>query len=74
MTAELLQEMRKMNKLLVLIATKDLSQTEKIALLDKVGIGQKEIAELVGTTSNTVGVALHQIRKTKKKNNGKKKK
>jgi DNA-directed RNA polymerase specialized sigma24 family protein len=65
MTTELVQEIRKMNKLLVLMATKDLPQTEKIAFLAKAGFGQKEIAELIGTTSNTVGVALNRIKKRK---------
>ena len=69
MTEELLlQELRLMNKLLVLMTTKDLPQNEKIALLAKVGFGQKDIADLVGTTSNTVGVALNRLRKTNTKN------
>lgn len=65
MTNELIQEFRKMNKLLVLMATRDLPQTEKIVFLAKAGFGQKEIAELIGTTSNTVGVTLNRIKKRK---------
>jgi len=67
MNAELIEEIKKTNKLLVIMATKDLSQSDKIALLSKVGFGQKEIADLVGTTSNTVGVTLHKLKKTGKK-------
>jgi DNA-binding CsgD family transcriptional regulator len=67
MTTELVHEIKKMNKLLVLMATKDLSQTEKIELLNKVGLGQKEIAELVGTTRNTVNVTLNRLKKTNSK-------
>ena len=44
------------------------TQAEMIALLDSVGCGQTEIATLLGTTANTVGVALHRAkRKAKKK-------
>ena len=65
---ELLEEIKRTNKLLVVIATKDLSQTDKIMLLNKAGFGQKEIADLVGTTSNTVGVTLNRLKKANKKN------
>lgn len=66
MTAELTNEIKKMNKLLVVMVTKDLSQVEKIKTLAKAGFGQKEIAELIGTSANTVGVTLNRIKKTKK--------
>lgn len=69
MNADLIDEIKKTNKLLVIMATKDLPQTDKIALLSRVGFGQKEIADLVGTTSNTVGVTLNKLKK-KNKNNG----
>lgn len=68
MNKELIDEIKKTNKLLVILATKDLSQTDKIIMLNKVGFGQKEIADLVGTTSNTVGVTLNRIKKSSKKN------
>lgn len=67
MTAEFIQELRKMNKLLFLTSTKDLSQNEKIAFLAKAGFAQKEIADLIGTTSNTVNVALNRLKKASKK-------
>ncbi|MCB9237370.1 MAG: hypothetical protein H6580_05535 [Flammeovirgaceae bacterium] len=67
MNADLIDEIKKTNKLLVIMATKDLPQTDKIALLSRVGFGQKEIADLVGTTSNTVGVTLNKLKKKKQK-------
>ena len=50
-------------RLLALIAVKGMSQTDQIAILDRVGVAPKEIAEIVGTTSNTVRVALVSIRR-----------
>jgi len=45
----------------------DKSQKEKIELLMTAGLQTKEIAELLGTTPNTVSVALSGLRKKKKK-------
>jgi len=47
--------------------TKGMKQNEQIALLDRAGLQPKEIADLVGTTANTVSVALSALRKTKEK-------
>jgi len=60
---DILSELRKIGRLLTLLATKDLGQKEKIALLSTAGLQPKEIADLIGTTSNTVSVRLAQIRK-----------
>jgi DNA-directed RNA polymerase specialized sigma24 family protein len=46
------------------------SQTEKIFLLSKVGFAPKEIADLIGTTPNTVRVALVDIKKSIRKRGG----
>ena len=43
------------------------SQRDKIALLDSAGLRPKVIAELLGTTRNTVNVALTGIRKDSKR-------
>ena len=43
------------------------SQTKQISKLDSIGLQPKEIAEILGTTSNTVNVALNRIRKSKRK-------
>jgi DNA-binding CsgD family transcriptional regulator len=40
------------------------TQRERIAFLNKVGLGPKAIAEILGTTSNTVSVALAKMRKS----------
>jgi DNA-binding CsgD family transcriptional regulator len=53
-------------KLLVLITTEEKSQRERIQLLSAAGLGPSEIAEVLGTTANTVHVALHSIRKQKR--------
>ena len=45
----------------------DKTQREKIELLATAGLGAKEIAEPLGTTPNTVRVALSGLRKNKKK-------
>jgi hypothetical protein len=42
---------------------KEISQTKKIEILSSVGLAPKEIAEILGTTSNTVSVTLSGIRK-----------
>jgi DNA-directed RNA polymerase specialized sigma24 family protein len=60
---EILQELQRITKLLVLIATKDQSQRDKIAALSSVGFQPKEMADLLGTTANTVRVTLSDIRK-----------
>lgn len=60
---EIVVELRKISRLLTLLVTKDLSQRDKIALLSTAGLQPKEIAELIGTTANTVSVTLSHIRK-----------
>ncbi|MGE0501255.1 MAG: sigma factor-like helix-turn-helix DNA-binding protein [Rhizobiaceae bacterium] len=39
------------------------SQKEKILFLGRVGLGPKDIADILGTTPNTVNVALSTARK-----------
>jgi DNA-binding CsgD family transcriptional regulator len=43
------------------------SQKEKIELLNSAGLQPKQIADLIGTTSNTVSVTLAGLRKQRKK-------
>ena len=47
------------------------SQKDKILFLSKVGISPKEIADILGTTPNTVNVALSNARKGGKKSKSK---
>ena len=60
---EILQELRRISKLLALTVTGDMKQKEKIELLSSIGFQPKEIADLIGTTPGTVSVALVDIRK-----------
>lgn len=39
------------------------TQREKIAFLSKVGLGPKVIADILGTSANTVSVALSNMKK-----------
>lgn len=41
----------------------DRSQNEMISMLDAMGLGQSEIAELLGTTANTVNVSLYKAKR-----------
>lgn len=63
---EVLLELKKMNKLLALLATQGRGQGEKIILLSQIGLTPKEISEILGITPNLVSVTLHQKKKAKK--------
>ena len=64
-SAEILERLDQIFKMLAIIATHDLRQRDRIALFSKVGLSPKQIAELLGTSSNTVRVELVSIRKQK---------
>jgi DNA-binding CsgD family transcriptional regulator len=68
-SAQILERLDQIFKMLAILATANLTQRDKIALLSKVGLSPKQIAELLGTSSNTVRVELVSIRK--RKNRGK---
>jgi DNA-directed RNA polymerase specialized sigma24 family protein len=53
-------------RLLGIIAVRGLPQTQQIAILNRVGFSPKAIAEILGTTANSVRVALFGIRKAEK--------
>jgi DNA-binding NarL/FixJ family response regulator len=42
------------------------SQREKIEILASAGLSPKVIAEMIGTTANTVSVSLSQLRRRKR--------
>jgi len=70
MTQDLRALEEKMDTLIKLVACgliADKSQREQIEMLSRIGLSPKEIAGLIGTTSNTVSVILTGLRKTKKK-------
>jgi DNA-binding CsgD family transcriptional regulator len=54
-------------KLMVLLKAEDKSQSEQIWLLSSAGLQPKEIANILGTTANTVRVILSGLRKRKAK-------
>ena len=64
---ELLEELKRITKILILIAIEGKTQREQIKVLDSIGYTPKDIAELLGTTSNTVRVTLVDIRKKTKR-------
>lgn len=60
----------KLDKLLRVVTagvTKGMKQGDQIALLERIGFSPTEIADLLGTTRNTVNVALSNLRKGKQK-------
>ncbi len=59
-------------KLLAVQTIGDKKGRDAIKLLSNFGFRPKDIAELTGTTSNTVNVALSNMRKNKLKKNAKK--
>ena len=52
-------------RLLAVVATKDMRQRDQIALLNRAGLPPRGIAEILGTSSNTVRVELVAIRKAR---------
>ena len=61
---------RKMTRLLDILVRLNLrslkgdrSQNDMISLLDSVGCGQSEIADFLGTTTNTVNASLYKLKK-----------
>jgi DNA-directed RNA polymerase specialized sigma24 family protein len=52
-------------RLLAVMATKDMRQRDQIALLSRAGLPPRDIADILGTSSNTVRVELVAIRKAK---------
>jgi len=66
---------QKLDKIIRLLATQNIGDKtgkEAIRVLSSAGFQPKEIAELIGTTSNTVSVALNSIRKKRVSKNAKK--
>ena len=80
MNASDIEVTRRLDTLIRLVATAlcaERSQKEKISILAGAGLMPKEIAEIVGTTPNTVSVSLSAMRrkakpqaKAKKKGSG----
>jgi DNA-directed RNA polymerase specialized sigma24 family protein len=63
----ILNKLDKILRVLAISATKGMKQREQIALLNQAGLKPKEIADLLGTSSNTVRVELVALRKNSNK-------
>ncbi len=63
---DILQELKIIKKLLAQNILSGETQTKQISKLNSLGFQPKEIAEILGTTPNTVNVALSKLRKSKK--------
>ena len=61
----ILSEVKLTNRLLILFLTKDMKQNDSIAFLSSAKLQPKDIADFLGTTPNTVRVALSEMRKKK---------
>ncbi len=67
-TSDLVGQLDDMNALLesllaVNVANLKTTQSEKISILYRAGLSVSTIADVLGTSPNTVAVALHSIRK-----------
>jgi len=60
---EIVKRLDKLIQIVALSSTKGLTSTEKISLLHQAGFAPKEIADILGTTSNVVNVRLSEMRK-----------
>lgn len=63
MADELIMEIKKLNKLLILLLVKDFAQNDKIKFLSEAGLQPKEIGEVLNLSPNLVRVALSRMRK-----------
>ena len=62
---ELLKKFNTVIKLLTISSLKDEKQLQKIKVLSGAGLSPKDIADLLGTSSNTVSVALSNLKNKK---------
>jgi DNA-directed RNA polymerase specialized sigma24 family protein len=60
-----LEKLDQILRMLAVMAMRGLKQREQITLLDDAGFQPKTIAELLGTSSNTVRVELVTLRKAR---------
>jgi predicted transcriptional regulator len=62
-----LVELKRIALLLAELIIRDVAQSDQIEILSKVGYQPREIADILGTTANTVRVTLANMRKKAKK-------
>jgi DNA-directed RNA polymerase specialized sigma24 family protein len=68
LSQENLEKMDILLRLLAITLVNGKKQREQIRLLSLAGMAPKEIANLIGTSPNTVNVALSALRKAKRMN------
>jgi DNA-binding CsgD family transcriptional regulator len=68
----ILEKLDQILRILAAAATTGMKQREQIALLNRAGLQPKDIADLLGTSSNTVRVELVGLRKSPGKKGHKK--
>ena len=61
----ILDKVDKILRIFAVLATKGVKQREQIALLGRAGLKPKDIADLLGTSGNTVRVELVALRRGK---------
>lgn len=61
------KELEEIAQLLAILVKRGILQSTVIKEMGDVGMSPKRIAELLGTSTNTVNVALHHARKNKKR-------
>jgi len=54
---------------MLLVSLRSLGQREQVTILNKAGFGQKEIAEILGSTPKAISVRLAEIRKAAGRSN-----
>ena len=61
------QQLERIARLLALLAVKGENQTDKIVTLTAAGFAPAEVAQLLGTTPNSVSVTVYKAAKEKSK-------
>ena len=72
--SKLIERVEVLIRLIALGIVAEKPQQEKIQFLSNAGLAPKDIADMIGTTPNTVRVALAALRKKKKKTKKRRKK
>ena len=70
---EILEELKRIARILTLIATKNLKPKEQIKILSSLDFQPREISELSGIPSGTVRSTLHRMKQNQKRKGAKKK-
>lgn len=65
MDKEILAELKKMNKLLALISSKDQDNVKSVLQLSSIGYKQIDIAQILGISKKAVEMAIYRNKKKK---------